>query len=510
MNRSNLKRIIPLLALLAVLIGTALRFTGLDGKVYWHDEVYTALRVSGYTSADYAGGAFTNRIYSTEELLNFQHPAAGSGIQGSLRGLMSRPEHGPLYYLLTRIGYRFTDDARLATRSVAAALSLLLFPAVMWLWRELFNERLGAWIILGLIALSPFQLVYAQEARQYSLWAVMTIAVCAALLRARRRDDLPAWALYALLLTIGLYTHLMLAVVVLVHGLWLLWESRAQFKSFALAVLAAVLLFSPWLWLFHSGLREVGHVTAWMQVVIPFERLANAWGLHLVRQFVDTATMKTPQPWLYGVLALLFYGLYRTARSAPVASKRLLFIMLVITIGIVVAPDLINGGRRSQEARYLFPALLMLMFMVAYGLAHALSGERAWPRNLAFGVWLGLLGLGLWSGLNFIQAETWWNKSMSSHNREVARLIDAGEHSLVICPVGDINPGEVLSVALEVDPRTRFILAQADYQPDIPHLQGDIFLINPTAEIKQQAERYGTVTEIHHAGRLWRFIPADS
>lgn len=506
MNPSNLHRLIPLLALLAVLIGTTLRFNGLDGKVYWHDEVYTALRVSGYTSADYAGGAFTNRIYSTQELLNFLHPEAGSGIEDSLRGLMSRPEHGPLYYLLTRIGYLFTDDARLATRSVAAVLSLLLFPAAMWLWHELFNERLGAWIILGLMALSPFHLVYAQEARQYSLWAVMTVAVCAALLRARRRADLPAWALYALLLTIGLYTHLMLAVVILVHGLWLLWESREQFKSFALAVLVATLLFSPWLWLFHSGLREVGHVTAWMQVAIPFERLSNAWGLHLVRQFVDYLTMKTPQPWLYGVLILLFYSLYRTARSAPIASKRLLFIMLVITIGVVVAPDLINGGRRSQEARYLLPALLMLMFMVAYALTYAVSAERAWPRNLAFGVWLGLLGVGVWSGLNFIQAETWWNKSMSSHNPEVARLIDAGEHSLVICPVGDINPGEVLSVALEVDPRTRFILAQADYQPDIPQLQGDIFLINPSADIKQQAERYGTVTEIHHQGRLWRFI----
>ena len=508
MNRSNLNRIIPLLALLAVFIGTVLRFTGLDSKVYWHDEVYTALRISGYTTAEYAGSAFNNHIYTTEELLNFQHPPAEAGLQNSLHGLMSRPEHGPLYYLLARVGFMFTDDARLATRTVAALLSLLLFPAVMWLWRELFRERLGAWVILGLIALSPFQLVYAQEARQYSLWAVMTIAVCAALLRARRRDDLPAWALYTLLLTIGLYTHLMLAVVVVVHALWITWEARAQLKPFALAVLVAALLFSPWLWLFQSGYREVGNVTAWMQMVIPFERLSNAWGLHLVRQFVDTATMKTPQPWLYGVLVLLFYSFYRTARSAPAASKRLLFLLLVITTSVVVAPDLINGGRRSQEARYLFPALLMMMFMVAYGLAHALNSEKNLQRNLAFSVWLGLLGLGLWSGLNFIQADTWWNKSMSSNNRNVARIIDAAENPLVICPVGDINPGEILSVAHEVDPKTRFILAQADYQPDVPHLKGEIFLINPTAEIRQHIEKYGTVTELHHQGRLWRFIPA--
>jgi uncharacterized membrane protein len=501
MTTTLLSRILIALTLLAVLAGIGLRFTNLDGKVLWHDEAHTALRVSGYTTPVFVGAMFANEIVSRDALLNFQHPDAEHGFRDSLRALMTRPEHGPLYYLLARVGFVFTDDAKLATRSVAALLSLLLLPAVFWLWRELFGTGPGAWIVLGLIALSPFQLVYAQEARQYSLWAVMTVAVCAALLQARRRDDVPAWALYALLVAIGLYTHLMLAVVVLVHALWLLWVARAQWKPFVLAVLAAALLFSPWLLLFHSGLREVAHVTGWMQVVIPFERLSGAWGMHLVRQFVDG--VDNVLAWLPLALVLLLYGIYSTARFAPAPAKRLLFILLMVTVGIVVGPDLIGGGRRSQEARYLLPAFLVLMFMVAYGIAHALESARQPVRGIALGVWIGLLGLGLWSGVQFVQAEYWWNKSMSSHNAEVARLIDAAAHPLVICQDGDINPGEILSVAHEVGAKVRFLPIHPDYRPDPAALDGDVFLLNPSPGLVEHFAVSGTATLLHERGRLW-------
>jgi uncharacterized membrane protein len=512
MTRITPERLIPALAIVAILIGCMLRFTALDHKVYWHDEAHTALRVSGNTTQSFVDSVFVNRTLSAAELLEFQHPTAAQGFQDSLRSLMSRPEHGPLYYLLARAGFLFTDDAKLATRSVAALLSLLLLPAAAWLWRELFfeespgNRRQGQWVVMALLALSPFQLVYAQEARQYSLWAAMTLVVCAALLRAHRRGAVRDWMLYAFTVAVGLYTHLMLAVVVLTHALWLGWVAPARLKHFAAAIALAALLFSPWLMLFHSGLREVGQVTDWMKVVIPFERLSNAWGLHLVRQFVDTAA-PTPQPWLSAVLLLLAFALYRTARSAPIAAKRLLFLLLVITVGVVVGPDLLQGGRRSQEARYLLPAFLMLMFMVAFAFTHALGSRRKWVQGSAMGLWVGLLGLGLWSDLGYVQAETWWNKSMSSHNAEVARHIDAASQPLVICPNGDINPGEVLSLAHEVTPETRFLLTEYEYLPVAAQLQGDVFLLNSSAGFREHFARYGQVKEVHKQGRLWRFIP---
>ncbi|MFA7386674.1 MAG: hypothetical protein WCZ87_03335 [Thiohalobacteraceae bacterium] len=221
---------------------------------------------------------------------------------------------------------------------------------------------------------------------------------------------------------------------------------------------------------------------------------------------MDTAA-PTPLPWLPGVLLLLAAALYRTARSAPVEAKRLLFLLLLATLVVVIGPDLVAGGRRSQEARYLLPALLFLMFMVAFALTHALGSDGRWRRGMALGLWGGLLGLGLWSNLGYLRADSWWNKSMSGHNAEIARQIDAVPGALVICQDGDINPGEVLSVAHEVAPDTRFLLIASSRLPTVERLQGQVFLLNPSSGLKAEFAEHGELQQVHKPGRLWRYIP---
>lgn len=505
-NSPPFRSLVIILTVLAVLAGITLRFTNLSGKVLWHDEAHTALRVSGYTTREFVDTAFVNHIYTRDELLSFQHPTAGQGWSATLHALMSRPEHAPLYYLLARVGFLFTDNAKLATRVVAVLLSLLLLPTAAWLWCELFGELQGAWLIVGLLALSPFQLVYAQEARQYSLWAVMTLAVCAGLLYARRRNDRQGWLLYTALVVVGLYTHLMLLVALVAQTLWMAWVGRARLKPFLLSLTAAVLLFSPWLLLLIDPHNDVGMVTAWMKAEAPLEILRGAWLAHLTHQFFDTGEPRQGSPF---ILVLVAFGLYSTARYASRDIKALLFLLLLCTVGVVVGPDVIEGGRRSLEARYLLPALLVLMFMIAYGLAHALSSGRRVHRGAALALWVGLLWMGLWTDLRYARAGTWWNKSMSRDNHEVARLIDLAPHPLVLTTDGPINPGELLSVAHEVDAQTQFMPVNGNAPPEPNTLVGDVFLITPSPELLRHFSAYGFLTELNHDGRLWSFQPSS-
>lgn len=494
------------LALLAMAAGTALRFTHMQDKVFWHDEAHTALRVAGHTTPEFLATAFVNRVYTRDELLDFQHPVADAGWDVTLRALKSRPEHAPLYYLLARAGFLFTDDARIATRAVAAVLSLLLLPAAFWLWRELFDHRadhaLGAWLLLGMLALSPLQLIYAQEGRQYSLWSVMTLAVCAALLYASRRNDRRGWSVYALVAAIGLYSHLMLLAVLAAHAVWILWMRRAQWRSFALAAATALLLFAPWLLLFVGGREDIAVVTAWMKAAVPVAQLSKAWLAHLTHLFFDRGEPMYGSLW---VLPLIAFAVYVTFRSAPVAAGRLLWLLLLCTAGVVIGPDLVLGGRRSQEARYLLPALLMLSYLIAYALQRTLQDGRRLQRGVALAVWCGLLGLALWSDVRYVQSETWWNKSMSRANHEVGRIIDAAQRPLVLTTDGETNPGELLSVAYEVDAKTRFMPADRDDPPDPRTLDGDVFLLTPSPQLLAYFAARGAVTELHHGGRLWTF-----
>lgn len=536
-----LRRSILALSLLAILTGTAMRFMQLDSKVYWHDEAHTGLRVSGYTSRDFVEQVFSNQHLTREELLSYQHPSADQGYQDTLRALMSRPEHGPLYYLLARLGFYGTEDARVATRGVAALLSLLLLPAAWWFWRELFPAAasplahqgragpqlhqnpqqythqelgLGAALLVALLALSPFQLVYAQEARQYGLWAALTLMSCAALLRARRLNTGSAWLQYALIVALGLYTHLMLAVVLVVQVLWLSWEwyrvppMASARTRLLLALLGAGLLFSPWLALFFSELRDVGDVTGWMKRPATFAQLANAWGLHLTRQFYDSAALMTRGAglfWLPFAALLALFALYQTARYAPPSARRLLLMLLVTTLAVVLGPDLLSGGRRSLEGRYLMPALLFLIVMWVFALTRQLQAAGRLRPLIAFTVWLGLLAAAFWSDVQYLRAEQWWNKSMSRFNHEVARMINSAEHPLVVCQWGDINPGEVLSVSYKTAPGTRFFLIAADYMPSRGELQGDIFVLNPSPNLLEHLSQFGRLVEWYPEGHLWRF-----
>ncbi len=68
-------------------------------------------------------------------------------------------------------------------RSLPAIISLLAFPCIHWLCLELFEESITGSVAIAVIAVSPFHLAYAQEARQYSLWVLITLLSSEALLR---------------------------------------------------------------------------------------------------------------------------------------------------------------------------------------------------------------------------------------------------------------------------------------------------------------------------------------
>ena len=118
---------------------------------------------------------------------------------------------------------------------------------------------------------------------------------------------------------------------------------------------------------------------------------------------------------------------------------------------------------------------------------------------------MGLLGVGLWSDLGYVQAATWWNKSMSQANHEVSRLINLADNPLVLTTDGEINPGELLSVAHEVAAKTHFMAINRDAPPDPKTLVGDVFFITPTLDLLRYLSAYGALTELNHDGRLWQF-----
>ena len=66
-------------------MGILFRFINLDKKVYWHDEVYTSLWLSGHSPQEVVDNAFIGRIISVDDLQTFQTVNSDSGVVDTVR-----------------------------------------------------------------------------------------------------------------------------------------------------------------------------------------------------------------------------------------------------------------------------------------------------------------------------------------------------------------------------------------------------------------------------------------
>ncbi|HEY9638846.1 MAG TPA: glycosyltransferase family 39 protein, partial [Coleofasciculaceae cyanobacterium] len=195
-----------------VMLGVFFRFYQLDEKVYWLDEARTSLRMSGHTQTEFIQEVYQGQVIDMATLQRYQSPSADADWGDTLQALRGNAEHTPLYFLLARLWTQIFGYSVTSIRSLSAVLSLLVFPCMFWLTRELFEPQVGravAWVGLAIVAVSPLHVLYAQEARPYSLWTVLTLLSSAVLLWAMRSPHRHRWIAYGATVALGLYTQLL-------------------------------------------------------------------------------------------------------------------------------------------------------------------------------------------------------------------------------------------------------------------------------------------------------------
>lgn len=307
---------------IALIFGIFFRFYHLDRKVFWGDEVFTAMRSSGYSVEEVIDRTYTGEILSLADLQQYQHPVDRTW-SDTWNALVGNPEQAPLYYLLAR-GWTqiFGGDqvdvspAGLARsigvwRSLSAVISLLAFPTIYWLCSELFTSLTTGWIAIALIAASPFHVLFAQEARLYSLWTVTILLSSAALLRAKRTQT--GWWLYAFTLALSLYTFLFSAFVAIAHGIYICtlsgWRWSRTIAAYLAATAIGLVLFSPWIVVMVTHFRQLRRNVAHLSQ--DSFQLPAKWLLNLSRLYFDfNHGPSWINPLTYAALGLSLYALY--------------------------------------------------------------------------------------------------------------------------------------------------------------------------------------------------------
>lgn len=461
-----------------LIVGIVFRFVNLDKKVYWHDETFTSLRVSAHPQQELIEHTFVGREVSAAELQAYQHLDLNRGLGQVLHWLAHEdPHHPPLYTVTLRLWLQTIGDSVATTRLFSAMISLLIFPCFYWLCWELFHSSLAGWVGVALMSVSPFHVVFAQEAREYALWTLMTVVSTAALLRALRSPTRRRWLLYTGTLILSFYTSLLALPVALGQGIYVLLRDyqrrspthqpadtkqvRQQGIAWAVSFLYAVLAFTPWLWVLMHNFSSFTAGMAWIHQPLPFEIWLKLWGLNLGRAFIDfNSYVDDPTTFwaIAPILLLELISLYWICRST---SKRIwlliVILMLVIAVPIALA-DLLLGGQRSTATRYLVPLELGLQLLIVGTLVTQLKAIQHWRRVVSGCILVTLLLVGGLSSFASIQADAWWNKGINYYYPQVAQVINRSDRPLIISDAFDPNPGDILALSYLVNPNVRFLL----------------------------------------------------
>ncbi|MGB6296095.1 MAG: glycosyltransferase [Rivularia sp. (in: cyanobacteria)] len=275
-----------LLLLAWLIIGISLRLTNLSGKSPWTDEFSTLVFSLGNSFL----GVPLNQAITVDTLLHPLQPNPQAGVSDVLTHLFTESNHPPIYFVLTHLWLKlFSTNAGLVSvwgaRLLAAIFGGLSIPAIFGLSWLTFRSRLIAHLAAAMMAVSPFGIFLAQEARHYTLailWVITSLAcLIIALRHIHNRTQLPIHIAlcWVIVNALGIATHYFFAltlcaeVFVLIFTIWQEWRNKNRVVEKGNFNFLSNLFGSPWKRIYAVALGTFIAGIVWVPIFI-----SNSYG----------------------------------------------------------------------------------------------------------------------------------------------------------------------------------------------------------------------------------------
>ena len=528
-HRTSLKFLIVLI----LIMGIFFRFTNLDRKVYSFDESITSLRISGYTWTEMVQQDFQGKTISVADLQRkYQQINSEKSWLDTVKGLATEePQLPPLYFILARFWVQLFGPQVATVRSLSAWMSLLVFPSIYWLCWELFRSTSLGLVAVTIVGVSPFHVLYAQEARPYMMFAVLVLLSNAILLRAIALQNSPAafksasklskavWFIYAIVLSLGLYSSLLFFLVIFAHGIYVILTEKWHFSKILIAYLlasaVAITFFTPWILVLIDNSPKIESTVGLPRISLSWISSLKPLILITCRMFIDThwaggiiklgsSNIATDLIRLIVAVLLLFAIAHSTYLLYRSTSKRVwLFVLTEIGITAIVLTSV--GGVAD---RYLVPYILAIQLAVAYLFTVKIAAATNRQQQKLWQLALIALILGeIVSCAVSSQSQLWWNKYPSStkYNPAVASIVNQAKKPLLISHGGNNLTGKILSFSYLLNPDVQLLLAVKPEQVKIPEGFSDVFLYRATETLQFELEKVQKykITPIYKPGDVW-------
>jgi hypothetical protein len=341
------------------------------------------LRVRALTGARVVIPAGLGALVALSLLLRTSELGIGFWIDEGLSvGIADRPlsdiplalrEDGspPLYYMLLHFWLDVAGRSESGVRALSLLFALLAIPVSFWAGRVIWGSNKAAWFAAVLAAFNPFLAQYAQEARMYSLVALLAIPATACFIKAYALDGTgsrrPWIAGFAISVAAALYTHnwpifFTMAAAVAWALLWLLAAKprrRELLRDGLFGFGGLFILYLPWV---PTTLYQAAHTGA------PW---ADAPALDSLFGVPSVLLGRMPQIVLLicagaGVIALVKFQNGRLGERGRAAACLAIIAVLTPTIAWTL-----SQASPAWANRYLAVALPPFLLLAAGGLACA-------------------------------------------------------------------------------------------------------------------------------------------
>ncbi|MGI2902607.1 glycosyltransferase family 39 protein [Tolypothrix sp. VBCCA 56010] len=487
-------------SIILLVIGVFYRFVNLDKKIYWGDEVFTSLRISGYTVPEMDRQLRNGRLISIEDLQKYQYPNLEKKTIDTIKGLASEESQVvPLYFVILRFWVEWFGNSVAVTRSFSAFISLLTFPCLYWLCQVLFESSLIGWIAIAFVAISPVHVLYAQEARAYSLWIVAILISSATLLRAMRFKTKFAWLIYAATLSLGFYSQLFFGFVALGQGIYVVaiegFRLTKILISYLLSLLAGFVIFLPWVFVMITN--PAPQTVSWTDTKQTFFASATRWAGIVSRGFLDLGVAPGESgklkialiPFILIIFALTIYSIYVLCRRTD---KRVWLFVLTLSGSVALPLMLVDFvlEKRYGTTRYILPSILGIQLAVAYLFTTKITSiyTSVWQKKLWSFLAFMVIISGVLSCTLMSQSRMWWNKvpEINQQYPQVADIIVKANKPLLI---SDANIIQLQVLGHLVEPKVRFQFVAKGQIPKITYGFTDVFLFDSSDFLKAGVEK---------------------
>ena len=259
--------------LLIVLVALLLRLVAISARPIWYDEAFAIL--------------FAEQ--------GFQAMLAGTLTQV---GGAASDVHPLAYYLLLSSWMHIFGESLPAVRTLSVLFGVGTVFVIYLLARSLAGERM-ALIAALLVALSPFQIHYAQEIRMYALLVLLLATATLSLWLGMQKERWYWWLLFSITIALAQFVHNLAVFYILPLALTPILARK--WKSVGYLIVSgcvAILLYLPWL----------------LQLPGQFEKVQQSyWTIspdfsRLVTTFISfTTNLPLPATWLPVALFITFF-----------------------------------------------------------------------------------------------------------------------------------------------------------------------------------------------------------